>query len=215
MTSTHISNRPTPIKLTGLPSWEPESDTELEPVMETPMVVDVDRDKLIESYVSQARNIIRIRGTIDDNPTQITHTLYLSGVTPTCDLRILKQYNITAIINCAETDTITNADTYTSSNIIYYGFSADDNGGYDMSKHLTQSLDFYTKCIAQGRTVLIHCVAGINRSAFVAVYIYMVTMQKKFIEAIQHCFSARPIILRNESFIYQLANVACSINCLQ
>jgi protein-tyrosine phosphatase len=123
------------------------------------------------------------------------------------DLEQLENHHITAVLNCAGGSCLTNAEYY-GKNFAYHEFDARDSSDYDMSQHLDEVVAFYNKCMEEKRAILIHCVAGINRSAFIAIYLYMVVTGATLTQAVEHCFRLRPIILTNERFIIQLALVA-------
>jgi len=63
---------------------------------------------------------------------------------------------------------------------------------------------YLDECAKTDKHTLIHCQAGINRSATLATAYYCYKTGKTLHEAIAHIVSLRPIILRNESFIVQL-----------
>jgi protein-tyrosine phosphatase len=141
-------------------------------------------------------------------PAPLIHgKLYLGDASIAMDTDTLDKYQITAVLNCAAGACLTDAEYY-GEGFRYHEFYAEDDPSYDMSQHLEDALAFYTSCITEGRSVLVHCAAGINRSAFIAIYIYMVATGTTLLEAVKHCFAHRPIILCNEHFIHQLVLVA-------
>jgi protein-tyrosine phosphatase len=137
----------------------------------------------------------------------IDKKLYLGDSTHAMDIPTLKELGITAILNCASSAVLTDAEYYDES-FAYYEFAAEDRGDYEMASHIAEARSFFTRCMEEGRAVLVHCAAGINRSAFIAVYLYMVMTGTPLVEAVEHCFALRPIILCNEGFIDQLVEMA-------
>ena len=165
----------------------------------------------IEPYIDAVREIVRFRSFGDpstDIPAPIfPGRFYLGSASNAMDIDGLNAARITAVLNCASGSCLTNAEYY-GEDFAYHEFDARDADGYDMSQHLDEAVAFYIKCMEERRSILIHCVAGINRSAFIAIYLYMVVTGATFTQAVTHCFYQRPIILTNESFIAQLALVA-------
>jgi protein tyrosine phosphatase len=165
----------------------------------------------IKSHIDAVREIVKHRD-FDDPSNSIPAPIipgmfYLGNASNAMDLEHLENAHITAVLNCASSSCLTDAEYY-GKDFAYHEFDARDSGDYDMSRHLDEAVAFYIKCMEERRAILIHCAAGINRSAFIAIYLYMVVTGATLTQAVTHCFHQRPIILTNESFIIQLALVA-------
>lgn len=80
---------------------------------------------------------------------------------------------------------------------------AKDDGATDIMSHFAQVRDFLDSQ-SDDDIKLIHCVAGMNRSATLATAYYIQKTGKHLIQAIQYMIALRPIILQNENFIKQL-----------
>lgn len=80
---------------------------------------------------------------------------------------------------------------------------AGDDLETDIMRHFEKIKDFLDKQL-DDEIKLIHCLAGINRSATLATAYYIYKTGRHLIEAIQYMVALRPIILRNENFIKQL-----------
>ena len=83
-------------------------------------------------------------------------------------------------------------------------FNARDDDNTDIMALFPQVRDYLDECVKTGKPTLIHCHAGINRSATLATAYYCYKTGKSLLEAISHMVSLRPIILRNENFLTQL-----------
>lgn len=83
-------------------------------------------------------------------------------------------------------------------------FHARDDDNTNILALFPQVRDYLDECVKTGKPTLIHCHAGINRSAILATAYYCYKTSKTLLEAIAHLVSLRPIILRNESFLAQL-----------
>lgn len=80
---------------------------------------------------------------------------------------------------------------------------AKDNGDTNIMSHFNAVRDFLDKQ-SDDDIKIIHCVAGMNRSATLAVAYYMHKTKCSLINALQHMVALRPIILRNDNFLKQL-----------
>ena len=80
-----------------------------------------------------------------------------------------------------------------------------------LDRHFEDALKFIDMCKEQGRRVLLHCRAGINRSAALAVAYYMIHTHTPLYKAVQHCVAVRPIILSNRGFVEQLVEMAIHV----
>lgn len=162
--------------------------------------------------ISDIREIVRFRSFGNPILTKpaplIPGKLYLGDASQAMDIETLKELGISAVLNCASSAVLTDAEYYDGENFAYHEFAAEDKGDYQMVPHAVAAHAFFTRCVEEGRAVFVHCAAGINRSAFIAIYLYMVMTGTPLVEAVRHCFALRPIILCNEGFIDQLVELA-------
>ena len=177
--------------------------------------VRIEREKMLlrsqNPVTSAVKEIVRLRRFGDpilSKPAPlIPGKLYLGDAGHAMDIDTLKEIGINAVLNCASGAVLTNA-AYYDKDFAYYAFDAEDTAGYEMASHTAEAREFFTRCMEEGRSVLVHCAAGINRSAFIAIYLYMAATGTHLIDAVRHCFALRPIILCNEGFIDQLVGLA-------
>lgn len=80
---------------------------------------------------------------------------------------------------------------------------ASDDGETNIMLYFNQVRDFLDKQ-PDDNIKIMHCVAGMNRSATLAVAYYMYKTKLSMFDALQHMVTLRPIILNNESFLKQL-----------
>jgi dual specificity phosphatase 12 len=147
-------------------------------------------------------------------PAELMGHVFLGDASAAMDTETLAAMGIAAILNCASGAVLTNRDYYDSS-VAYLEFEAEDHPDYDLlGMHFEETKAFLDACIAQNRSALVHCAAGINRSATLAVAYFMYTAKVDLVSAVKHCFGKRPIILCNESFINQLVMFAFRNNLL-
>lgn len=135
---------------------------------------------------------------------QLASFLWVGGIEDAQNESFLQTHHITHVLNCAD---------YTSPKplplptrpYIYYQLYALDTPGYDLlGKHLDTATEFLDSAQQMsGGVVLVHCVAGMNRSVALAVaYMY-----RKFgipLRTTLRLLAAYRPVLTNQSFRRQL-----------
>merc|ERR1711998_225530 len=82
-------------------------------------------------------------------------------------------------------------------------------GGYPIvSQHLARASAFIRKARDEGGRCLIHCQAGVNRSACLAVAELMLSERLPVVQAVARSKKARGVLLSNHSFQAQLVALA-------
>jgi len=140
----------------------------------------------------------RIRYNQEDVlPNEIVPGLYLGGVAAARDKYNLRRLGITNILTVAEIDPIYPEE------FNYKVVRIDDHADQDLGVFFDECIDF----IEEGRSkggVLVHCAAGISRSATVVIS-YIMTVEKWGMEeAFAFVRSKRSIICPNSGFRDQL-----------
>eukprot|EP00930_Biecheleria_cincta_P001648 TRINITY_DN102784_c0_g1_i1.p1 TRINITY_DN102784_c0_g1~~TRINITY_DN102784_c0_g1_i1.p1 ORF type:complete len:299 (-),score=77.87 TRINITY_DN102784_c0_g1_i1:147-986(-) len=88
--------------------------------------------------------------------------------------------------------------------VAYEAFLARDEAGYDMRDHCPEISKFLCECRKSGRKVLVHCVMGINRSAFATVAFLAGAMGMSLKAAVALAAEKRGCVLSNDTFVDQL-----------
>jgi len=141
-------------------------------------------------------------------PAEVLEHVFLGDCDAAMNTDMLRYLGINSIVNCASGSVLTSRGFY-DDDFAYVEFEAEDMPGYDLlGNHFDETRQFLDECAATDRKALVHCAAGINRSAALVVAYFMVTRNQKLIDAVNHCFARRPIILCNEGFIEQLVRFA-------
>ena len=83
----------------------------------------------------------------------------------------------------------------------------DDSPSQDLLSNLPEALNFINWQLEQGHTVLVHCAAGISRSASVVIAYLMMTHGMTLDEAYQYVKSRRSIVQPNPGFMQQLSTL--------
>lgn len=147
-------------------------------------------------------------------PAEVLDHVYLGDSDAAMNTDMLRCLGINSIVNCASGSVLTSCEFY-DEDFAYVEFEAEDMPGYDLlGNHFDETRQFLDVCAANDRKALVHCAAGINRSAALVVAYYMVSKNKKLVDAVAFCFQRRPIILCNEGFIEQLVQFAHNRNLL-
>ena len=141
-----------------------------------------------------------------DLPVEIAPWLWLSDRKSAMDVSKLKARRITHILSVHAVPPREEAyyqERLNDTNIIHKRISCDDTEGYDMlGRHWNECLAFLSsvKNTPDSR-VVVHCVAGINRSGFVACAAYMILEQQPILPTVLHCYVQRGgMLLWNHSF---------------
>eukprot|EP00026_Physarum_polycephalum_P012463 Phypoly_transcript_12774.p1 GENE.Phypoly_transcript_12774~~Phypoly_transcript_12774.p1 ORF type:complete len:363 (+),score=56.67 Phypoly_transcript_12774:12-1100(+) len=131
-------------------------------------------------------------------PCKIFPAFYISGYDVASDLDVLYEYDITHILTVA-------ADTKPKwpKKFKYLTISA-----YDMeTENLKQHFAKCNKFIEEGRsdgTVLVHCMAGVSRSATICIAYILQKLKVSLEDAVGLVKDARPDICPNDGFMRQL-----------
>ena len=145
--------------------------------------------------------IIDIRNRSDESSEIIPGFMWLGDASNAMDA---ETHGFNGIVNCAARDTLTNRDYYDPS-WKYEEYTASDDPDYNiLDEHLDDFVNFMDECRGENNRVLVHCVAGINRSATLCIAYLVIRERMTLSEAVRHCFAARPCILTNSSFVMQL-----------
>lgn len=135
---------------------------------------------------------------------EIVEGIWLGDASDAMDIDTLKEQGIDSVVNCAEKHTLT-CEEYYPFGWRYLGLECDDSAKYDiLGNHLDEFVAFMDECVVNKKKVLVHCVAGINRSATLLIAYLVRRRGMSLIDAISLCHAKRPIILTNEAFVMSL-----------
>lgn len=133
----------------------------------------------------------------DDIPAKIIDHLYL-GSQDCCELHVLQAYNIKNVLSLG-------IKPYVQSPQINYKYvKMLDLEFTNLQEFLPKCLNFICQGLADQLNVLVHCNAGVSRSASVVIA-YLILYQKlSFEDAFDVVKKARPCIRPNDGFMVQL-----------
>ena len=175
----------------------------------------------IESIVMQDPKL-----DLSKTATEILPWLYLSNEETACDIPTLSSLGITHVLSlngapAYKIDWL--KKKYQYAGIVNKRIHAEDEEGYDLiGRHWEDCLDFFMSVVKPYQNtntnskVLVHCVAGINRSGLVACAAYMIFEQDvNVLDAVRNCAEKRGYcFLWNKSFQKQLCCLAAEKNLL-
>ena len=168
-----------------------------------------------EKYITALNDALCGTGDFPRGATKIFDFLYLGGQAEATDLTFIQCNKITHVINCAADYIRLDADFYgTEHPIKYTEFYAEDLENYDMMQHIEEAYAAIEDARVNGGRVLIHCIAGVNRSGFLTVAYVMRHKRMDPIKAAVMIRKARGTLLTNEGFQQQLIEFARKENLL-
>lgn len=126
--------------------------------------------------------------------------LYLGNYEAASDVVLLKKHGIRAVLTVAS-DLRLNYPS--NDNFTHEVISASDIPSFDLSRHFTHCWEFIDKMRAE-TNVLVHCLAGISRSATIVIGYLMRMNKMNFDSAFSFVKKRRRIIFPNPGFVRQL-----------
>ena len=132
---------------------------------------------------------------------KIIPRLYLGDDLAARNKKILSEHKITHILNLT-----VNVPNKFESEISYLKINILDTEKQDIQKYFDSTYDFIDNALMNNNnSVLVHCNAGISRSAsFVIAYLIKKGVYKSYKQAYNHVKKCRPIISPNQGFVKQL-----------
>jgi hypothetical protein len=122
--------------------------------------------------------------------------LFIGGITSANDDRLIKSNKITHIVS-AQPATIHN-------DIIYHNVHVDDDERVDIYSYFYNAVEFIDDALSHGNNVLVHCYAGISRSASIVLAYLMAINKYTLSDALELLISKRRICDPNRGFVLQL-----------
>ena len=147
-------------------------------------------------------------------PTRVTPRIWLGSREDARNVEFLRENSITHVVNCAQSLAGFVSRVVPEASIkSHIVLDAHDDERYPiLERHLDAVTQFMDTVLADPEsTVLIHCMAGINRSAtLVLAYVAQKqtmdgkTLLERFADVFESVMEMRPIILMNRGFFYSL-----------
>eukprot|EP00656_Telonema_subtile_P015107 TRINITY_DN17868_c0_g1_i1.p1 TRINITY_DN17868_c0_g1~~TRINITY_DN17868_c0_g1_i1.p1 ORF type:complete len:254 (-),score=45.76 TRINITY_DN17868_c0_g1_i1:79-840(-) len=150
-------------------------------------------------------------------PAQLTDYLLLGGLEHAKDRAALAELGVTHVLNCApSTCARQTGEGFYGSAVKYVEIHAEDYEGYPLlTRHAQEAAAVIAEAKETGGRCLVHCFAGMNRSAALCVSCLMRGEGWRLQRAVKHVFERRPIVLQNVAFRAQLVQQAVSYTHLR
>ncbi|KAJ9586322.1 hypothetical protein L9F63_020030, partial [Diploptera punctata] len=138
---------------------------------------------------------------IDSHPASLVLPfLYLGNQHDAADLNTLRSLGVTRVLNV----TSHLPGYHEACGITYKQLPASDSGHQNLKQYFEEAFDFIEEARKTGASVLVHCQAGVSRSATIAIAYIMKHKLLTMVEAYKFVKNARPIISPNLNFMGQL-----------
>lgn len=145
---------------------------------------------------------------IDDTVNIMISGFYQLSELPQMQL----EHGISHVINMAHGDCgLNRSKGHESRGVKYLGITAEDDDDHDIMSHWDEVITFVNRFNVErqlGCTLLIHCMAGMNRSGAMAVALLATLNEMSLIRAVEQVHRIRGPILTNYSFRQFLINWA-------
>lgn len=157
-----------------------------------------------------------IKSNENEHINQILPRLYLGDDLAARNISILRDKHITHVLNLT-----TNIPNKFEPEITYLKITIFDFESQNISQYFSEANEFISEALAknENNAVLVHCNAGISRSAsFVIAYLMKKCNYKTYREALAYVRKCRPVVSPNRGFEKQLLNLESQnrrkLNCV-
>lgn len=137
----------------------------------------------------------------------IPHQLLLGPMTSSIDADMLRILGVRNILVCGLFLPFFHDKATSSVDIRYHRLPISDSIDEDITRYLPSACQFIDDCVAKGEVMLIHCQAGISRSASVVIAWLMHSKGWSYDEAFMFTKRKRPCIRPNFRFENDLRNI--------
>ncbi|XP_026570966.1 dual specificity protein phosphatase 2, partial [Pseudonaja textilis] len=143
-----------------------------------------------------------------DGPVEILPFLYLGSCYHSSNKEVLESLGITAVLNVSSS-----CPNYFEGHFLYKSIPVEDNHMADISVWFQEAIDFIDSVKASGGHVLVHCQAGISRSATICLAYLIQSRRVRLEEAFDFVKQRRGVISPNFSFMGQLLQFETEVLC--
>ncbi|CAG2115321.1 unnamed protein product [Medioppia subpectinata] len=140
----------------------------------------------------------------DPKPSPILPFLYLGDERHAADNDCLRQLGITYVLNITAEPLAADPYAEPRTGLRYKQLVAVDSYHQNLKQYFEEAFDFIDEARRTGRHVLVHCHAGISRSATITIAYLMRHLWMSLVDAYNLVKSKRPVISPNLNFMGQL-----------
>ena len=167
-------------------------------------------DSYAEVYASVIRVQIEKLKRKDPCPQQVLEYLYIGSAGAATNIEVLKSLQITHILSVCECLPPAFPDEFE-----YKVVPVEDSAATKISKHFKATNQFIHAAAQAGGKVLVHCLAGVSRSATVVLAYLMKHGRRSLREALDLLRASRARVNPNISFMAQLQQYEAYIQRLR
>lgn len=135
----------------------------------------------------------------DSRPNLIVAGLYLGSIAAAQSSFSIRSLGITHILTVADS-----IQPKFPKRIHYKIVEVTDEDHTPLLPHFDECVEFIQRAISEGGSVLVHCLAGVSRSASVVAAYLMKVEEMALNEALKHIRQKRPLVSPNPGFMRQL-----------
>lgn len=151
------------------------------------------------------RGLDRVNRRLQQPPTAVMPYLYLGAKKDASNADELAELGIKFILNCT-TDCPNYHESSNAGGLSYYKIEVLDTWGQSINKHFVKADEFIEKARTSGGKVLVHCNAGISRSATIVIAYLMKKQDWSLDRAYSMVRSKRPQVSPHVDFYNALQN---------
>lgn len=134
--------------------------------------------------------------------SQVLPFLFLGSSVASLDLLSLKERGITHVINATRSH-----PNFHGTQIKYLRVAIRDTEGEDLKPALPKVCAFIEEARRGGGSALVHCSAGVSRSATLVLAYLLIVRRIPLLRALEICRNARPQVSPNAGFMSQLSSL--------
>eukprot|EP00038_Savillea_parva_P005935 m.160750 g.160750 ORF g.160750 m.160750 type:complete len:368 (+) comp11988_c0_seq1:195-1298(+) len=142
---------------------------------------------------------VRARKILNIAPSVIEPYLIIGSKRDAADRDVLRSFKVTHVLNATP-----DCPCHFHEDLTYLRLSIKDCWNQNLPSHFDAAFSFIERAKAAGGRVMIHCTAGISRSAAIAIAYLMSTKRMSVTEAYAFVKSKRPVISPNLDFMGEL-----------
>ena len=132
-------------------------------------------------------------------PSRIAPNIYLGDAGDASSEKVIRELNITVIINCTVDIPFGEFE-----GVEFHRIPVDDKNEANIQLYFEEAIGIIETASSQGKTVLVHCMAGISRSATIVAAYLMKTRGMTHVEAITEIKKTREKVDPNIGFVIRL-----------
>lgn len=139
---------------------------------------------------------------------QVLPFLYLGNERDAANLQMLKDLDITYVLNVTSHIPL----YFENQGIKYKRLPASDSGQQNLRQYFEEAINFIDEARINGAKVLVHCQAGVSRSATITIAYILKHSKMSMTDGYRFVKSKRPIISPNFNFMGQLLEFEQALN---